>query len=788
MLHQFRLRRAAAAGPAVACALLLAGCSPREHDAVVATVGNGAITLPEYETHYLKSLGTRAAGASTSMDERKKFLDLLVKYRLKLAEAYREGLDKTPEVLSELEMYKGSLAQSFLTEREVVAPGLRTLYARRNEEVRASHILISLSQEASPTDSALAFAKAYKVTQELRGGRDFASAALEYSQDPGVSQSKGDLYYFTAGLMVPPFEDAVFAMKPGEISDKPVRTMYGLHVIKVTDRRIAPGEIRAAHIMIRFPQAQPTPEDTLAAYQKIRAIQDSLHAGVDFAGLARRHSEDPGSAARGGDLGFFNRRRWVQPFDEVAFTLAPGQISDIVRTVYGYHLIHCEEVRPRKTFEESKAELQSIYQQTRFQQDYAIYVGRLKRQMHFVRDDSVYGKLLASVDSNRVVRDSSWGTGQTPGLERLILFRMQDGPVTVDSVIAMLKARADLQSTSLRAATLGPAIEKIGEQIVFAAKADRLQHEIPEFASLMKEYREGILLYQVEQENVWNRVALSDSVLKRYFEAHRDKFSWPDRIRYTQIRVMSDSLARVVHGMLLSGKSIAQVAEEDSVRMAAPLNHHVEFVRSSLSLNKETREALAAVAAEMKRDRALRLTVTARPDTFIAAAREMKAAGVRLHAVVRYLSRTLGLDMSRIVTSTFPVPHRRATDSLAPNESTPPAVDVYLSGRLPLIAGKPETLLNPSSTDERSRMADSLQAGAFSKPFPFAGAYTITQLLAREPARLKTFEEAGPELSSAYQDYESKRLEEEWINRLRREFPVVEHTAALSSAFANSTH
>lgn len=759
--------------------VLLAGCTPAEHAMVVATVGSEPITLPEYESQYLKTLGSREAGAATSMEDRQKFLELLVKYRLKLADAYSARLEKKPEVINELESYKGSLAQSYLTEREVVAPGVRKLFARRNEEIRASHILITLSPDASPTDSALATMKAYQAIAQLKAGKDFGDVAVEFSQDPSAKQNRGDLYYFTAGQLVTPFEDAAFQMKPGEISSAPVRTQFGLHIIKVVDRKLSRGEVRASHVMVRFPSQSPSPDDTVKAYAKILALRDSLRAGADFASLAQRNSEDPGSAAKGGDLGFFSRRRWVQPFDEVAMTLKPGELSGIVRTVYGYHIIKCTEVRPPKTFEDAKAELQPLYQQLRFQSDYAQYLDGVRRQVGFVQNDSALARFIGTLDSTRTVHDSAWSASVPPAVRRMTLYTVQGISYSVDSIIALVGYRPDLRPTPLQNAPMRAALDKITEQLVYAAKADLLTREYPEFAGLLKEYREGILLYQVEQDNVWNRVALSDSVLQLYFDAHRSKFTWPDRVNFTTIRASTDSLARVLHGALASGKSMERAAEEDSVRMATPTSLRIRFPRVSTMLDTRARAALGAMLTAMKHDRSLRITLNAHPDTMVSRAQNMKRAAARLASTFSYLTKSQKLDPSSIIQATAPV--AAGTDSIGE------CLDVYLSGLAPLVWGKPETLILPAATDERSVRADSLQAGNFSQPFLYNNAYLIVRLNGREKAREKTFAEAGAELSSAFQDYESKRLENEWVLRLRKRFPVVENPAVLRSAFAPIT-
>ncbi len=173
--------------------LVLTGCSPAQNDALVATVGKDQIRLSEYERQYLKNSSTREDAAKTGSEERQRFLNLLVNYRLKLNDAYQSGLERRPDIAGELAQYKGNLAASFLTEREIVAPGVRRLYDQRREEIRAKHIMISLRTKPTADDSAAAYAKAYKIISMLKAGADFDSLALAYSDDPSVRANKGDL-------------------------------------------------------------------------------------------------------------------------------------------------------------------------------------------------------------------------------------------------------------------------------------------------------------------------------------------------------------------------------------------------------------------------------------------------------------------------------------------------------------------------------------------------------------------------------------------------------------------
>ena len=757
-------------------ALAIAGCSPKVSESVVASVGDEDITLGEYERMFIKSNGSREAGEKATPEEREKFLDLMVKYRLKLADAYRNELDKRPEVRGELQQYKGSLAESFLTDREVVQPGVRALYARKREEIRASHILLELSPTANPEDSAAAYANAYEVIAKAKAGTDFGVLATQLSKDPSASRNAGDLYYFTAGQMVPPFENAAYAMKVGEISSTPVRTQFGLHVIKVTDRRPAPGEVHAGHIMIRFRSQNPTPDDTAAAYAKARAIRDSLTAGADFGELAMRSSEDPGSAPRGGDLGWFSRRRWILPFDEVAMATKPGEISEIVRTVYGYHIIKCFETRPPKSFEESQQELRQLYQQQRFQEDFKAYFETKKAEVGFRRDDAVMTQFLTSLDSTKSTRDSGWTSSLNPALRAAPMCWLGTTPISVDSVISLIESRPDMANIQLRSTPMSTALQKIEQQIVFTAIADRLQRENPEFAGLMEEYRDGILLYQVEQENVWSRMAPDDSTLRAYYVSNASKFTFPDRVRFTEIKGTTEASARVLLAKLQAGKTMTEIAADDSVRMQLPSRFTAVYRPSSSKMPSSVTTPLAAALEQMLADTTLRVRLTARHDTTTRKDKQLALATKRLEGMKGWLQKKGSLTDSRITVATVPSATKGAGDS----------IEITIVGRAALVQGKVETHLLAPSEDERARRADSLTVGAFSSPFFHKSAYAIVRLDGREPARVKTYEEAGAEVSTAFQDYEAKRLEAAWIQGLRQDFPVVEHPEVLQSAFAST--
>jgi outer membrane protein OmpA-like peptidoglycan-associated protein len=288
----------------------------------------------------------------------------------------------------------------------------------------------------------------------------------------------------------------------------------------------------------------------------------------------------------------------------------------------------------------------------------------------------------------------------------------------------------------------------------------------------------------VEQDNIWNRVTMGDSVLKIYFNANRDKFTWPDRVHFTQIASQRDTLIRAVASMVAGGTPVERVAANDSIRMAAPSTHRATFKTGSSLLDKSSEKVLTAIAAEMKRDRGLRLTVVAHADTLKSKEKNLRLAAARVEATRALLVKKLKVDPSTISFLTLPDSPPAGADTSVDARTRRESIDFGLTGREPLITAKPETLVLAPSADERARRADSLSIGDWSAPFLYNGTFMIVHLNGREKPRQKTFEEAAAELSSAYQEHESKRLESEWLARLRKDFPVVENRAALKNAFA----
>ncbi len=285
---------------------LVYGCN-KKNKSVVAEIGTEKILMYEFENQFLRSIGNNTDSAkNTTMEQRKDFLDLMIKLKLKVLDATEKGYLDSPDIKNDIENYKKNYISAFLIDKKVVDPQIKELYEKKKYEVRASHILINLPQTSTPEDSVKAYEKANKVIERLKNGEDFGLIAGEMSDDPSAKTNGGDLYYFTGGMTVPEFEEGVYKLSVGDFTKKPIRTMFGLHIVKLTDKKKRNDGIKASHILIQTQKdSLGNVIDSVASYNKIQEIYAKLKAGEDFSKLAVEFSQDPGSASKGGDLGFF---------------------------------------------------------------------------------------------------------------------------------------------------------------------------------------------------------------------------------------------------------------------------------------------------------------------------------------------------------------------------------------------------------------------------------------------------------------------------------------------------
>ncbi len=643
--------------------LLLAGCAG-SGPAAVAIVGNEPLTLEEFEANYAKNNGGWDKGVASTQEERERFLDLLVKFRLKVMEATNRGLLADSAIKSEMEGYKIAVATSYMLDKDIIEPRVREMYDRKLEEIRASHILIRVNLDAGPADTLAAYQKAMKIIDQVPAN-NFDTLAVRYSEDQSVSVNKGDLGYFLSGRMVPEFEDACFQLKPGEYTHLPVRTQFGYHIIKETGRQKNKGAVQVSHILRRFASA---PGDSLAVRDTAWMVYNQLEAGLDFATAAKMYSQDPGSYLRGGDIGSYERGRIFPEVERLFYSTPVDSVTKPFRMPYGYHIFKITGFAGIPPFEEMEKDLRQSYQQSKYNADYEKYVRNLKKRYTLIFNDAVVAQLTHSFDTMATPAYYKWSDTLGADFTKKVLLVCENRPCTVDDFVSYVNQTSDFKSTMLYPNNVRQMINRMGDAKIVEEHARQVPVRFPEFSKLLKEYQDGILLYRIEQDEIWKKIVVNDSLLKVFHSQNKEKFRWSPRVSFLEVYVTTDSVVNLAYNEILSGKDFKDVAERYTMRPGY---------------------------------------------------KEKKGVWE----------------------------------------------------------------LTPVETNEVTRRAFAVPIDSVSRPFQYPTGWSIVKPIAKDSAHAKTFEEATPELLSAYQENASKIREEEWLKELRNRYPVVLKKEALSEAF-----
>lgn len=303
-------------------------------DPVIMTIAGKPVLRSEFEYFYNKNNQQNVTEEKT-LDE---YVDLFINYKLKVAEAYQQGVDTTRSYIDELAGYRKQLAEPYL---QVAGWGdslVEQYHDRSNYEVHAQHLLLTCDAKSpqSTIDSLHQVILDYQ--RQVEEGADFSELARQFSQDPSAKQNAGDLGYFGPMQMVYPFEQAAFNTPVGKTSV--VRSRFGWHLINVIDKRQSEGEVMVAHIMRNIPRGQ-IKADTPDPKQIIDSLYQELLKGASFEELCAEYSDDKYTAEKGGSYSWMNRTaRFPKEWLDVAYELKEkGEISKPFATQFGWHIM-----------------------------------------------------------------------------------------------------------------------------------------------------------------------------------------------------------------------------------------------------------------------------------------------------------------------------------------------------------------------------------------------------------------------------------------------------------------
>jgi len=428
--------------------------------------------------------------------------------------------------------------------------------------------------------------------------------------------------------------------------------------------------IKASHILIDFNNENGTP-DTIAAKTKADSLLARIRNGEDFATLAIENSEDPGSKPNGGDLGFVERRMMVKEFDEAAFNLEIGEVSDVVKTNFGFHIIKVTDKKPYPSFEEDRENLKKMFERQSYQLKRGELVDSLHNKFNLKINEETVNFIISNSDSIKL-------DAEHPKLSEFKdkpLFTYANKTVTTGEFFEKVADKKEFYKKLINENILNGAIKAVSEDYLLKEEAFNLEKTDAEFAELMEDYRNGIFIFKLQEEEVWNKIELDSTKLYDYYLKTKDNYKWNDRVSFVEIFSAKDSLINIYYDQLKTGANFEELASSFTERLA------------------------------------------------------MKEKG-----------------------GVYPLNEIKKSDDIKTS-------NLY---------------------DEASKLKN---PGDYSVPFKVSGGWAIVKLIEKDSARLKTFEEARAEVAGSFQESESKRLENEYLDKLKMRYEPEINYSELEQAF-----
>ena len=507
---------------------------------VLFTVGNQSITTEEFKAVYEKNKGVGAALDPKTPEE---YLELYINFKLKIAEAYEQQRDTATEFKNEFGGYRAQLAKPYLSDQGAEDELVSQAFSRMQEEVRAAHIMIALEANALPSDTLKAYRQLLDLRKSILSGKTkFENAARETSADTWSAKNGGDLGYFTAFNMVYPFESAAYELEVGDLS-MPVRSQYGYHLVKLLDRRSASGIVRVRHIFFAS-NGKSSLQEQQRAERSANEIYTRLEGGEDFISLLE-FSEDRKTKDAMGELPEFGINKMMPAFEEAAFSLeAPGDYSAPVETSIGWHVIQLIEKKPLASFEELQSELKKkVKRDTRSRVGATRFMKRLKSEYDFAIDERWLGRTMNLVDKNAF----GTGTWEIPTLSRdRVVATFANEKIYQSEVLEFWAKNQNQSSEAVRVEFLRVLFNAYSNDRMIAYEDGQLESKHADFRNLVREYKEGILLFDLTQEAVWNKAAQDSAGIANHYELIKEDYRWEDRVQATYWVTTDEKLAKKI--------------------------------------------------------------------------------------------------------------------------------------------------------------------------------------------------------------------------------------------------
>ncbi|MGB3841265.1 MAG: peptidylprolyl isomerase [Bacteroidales bacterium] len=571
--------------------LLLSMTLMGQNEKILLIIENQEVPVSEFLEVYGKN-NRNPDFSKASIDE---YLDLFINYKLKLMEVQRLRLDTQKTFINEFQRYRDQLTQTYLIDKKTIDNLLQEAYNRMQHDVRASHILVKITPYANPKDTLKAYNKALDIRKKLLSGMDFAKLAVEMSDDNSAREQTatdgriipgngGDLGYFNVFNMIYDFETAAYNLKIGEIST-PVRTQVGYHIVKLNDKRPALYRFKVAHILLMYP---PDADETTKELIKLRAdsIYQNLVRGENFSELAKKYSDDKGSAINGGELPWLSPFRLVPAFVEPIYDHKPGDIIPPVKTFYGWHIIKLIDKQTPPDFSQAKQELLvKLNRDPRMEIAQKVIIDSLREVYKITYDKKSLTNIAKAINKDSLI-NNNFKESQIANLDN-ILVKIDDYSIAVSEFATFIKSNQSLFSnTDDVYVFVNNMFDKFLDKKILEIEKENLELKNPKFAEQINEYKEGILIFNLMDQNIWSKAMKDTAGLKAYYETIKHNYLTEEKAVLAVFKCNNQKIADKVYKSLQKGLKKSNLNPNDILTKINKKDSIVDYDTMVVETNK----------------------------------------------------------------------------------------------------------------------------------------------------------------------------------------------------------
>ena len=509
----------------------------QDKDPVILSVAGEDITRSEFLNVYQKNNINGEAIDQKSLEE---YMELYINFRLKVREAEALGLDTVQAFKDELVGYRKQLAQPYLIDDNMNRALLNEAYERKKTDIRASHILIRVDRNAPAEDTLDAYKRTMAIRKQLIKGEDFGKLAEELSDDLSARDrtsegrkfegNKGDLGYFTVFDMVYPFETGAYNTPKGEIS-MPVRSDFGYHLIKVTDNKPALGKVQVAHILLKVAPGS-TAADSAAMKEKAMEIYNRAMAGEKFGELSEEFSDDKSTSSKGGVLPWFGANKMIPEFIKEISNLK--NVNDIAKpfvSSFGWHVVKLIDRKEIGSYQDNVTDLkQSLTRNDRAKKSEEALIKRIKNDYKFSENKKSKEDFYKAVTDT--VFAAGWKVEQAADLNKTLFTIGRRGFSQQEFAQYIAETQRKRNPEDIRQYVNGIYKSFVNEQLL-EYEDTQLEYKYPEFKALVKEYRDGILLFELTDQKIWSKAVKDTLGLADFYKSHKNNYMWDTRANAT---------------------------------------------------------------------------------------------------------------------------------------------------------------------------------------------------------------------------------------------------------------